>query len=206
VTDITVTGIPASNSMTSSHSAASRASADVAIVGCGIVGLSCAFHLMRRGLSCVLLDARGAGAETSYGNAGSISVGNVLPQSTPGIVARGLRMLLDPRAPLKLDLAALPGYAGWLREFIRYGDARRVIPIVDALHAINHASRAAWLDLAQDIGADALVLRHLAPDCRTCAPNSKDALLSRDYRRGVRSGYRPSRSPGPHPDFRRRAV
>lgn len=133
--------------------------ADVAVIGSGIVGLSCAWQLMRRGLSCVLVDASGPGAQTSSGNAGSISVGNVLPQSTPGIAARGLRMLLDRDAPLKLDLPRLPHYAGWLHQFVRHGRAGRVGGIVDALHAINHASRAAWLSLADDIDANDLVLR-----------------------------------------------
>lgn len=134
-----------------------EARVDIAIVGCGIVGLSCAFHLMRRGLRCVLIDPGGPGAETSFGNAGSISIGNVMPQATPGIVAKGIRMLCDPRAPLKFDLGAFPRYAGWLRDFVAASRIERVLPIVDALHAINTASRAAWLELARDIGAGSLV-------------------------------------------------
>src|SRR5687768_1398580 len=66
--------------------------ADVAVIGCGIVGLSAAYYLRKRGLSCVLIDAKGPAGETSFGNAGSISVGNVMPQSTPGIVWKALRM------------------------------------------------------------------------------------------------------------------
>lgn len=44
--------------------------ADVAVIGCGIVGLSAAYHLRKRGLSCVLIDAKGPAGETSLGNAG----------------------------------------------------------------------------------------------------------------------------------------
>jgi D-amino-acid dehydrogenase len=127
--------------------------ADVAVLGSGVIGLACAFHLMQRGLRCVLVDAAGAGRETSYGNAGSISVGNVLPQSTPGILGKAVRMLFDANAPLKLDLPRLPSYAGWLWRFVRHGDRRGILPIVDALHAINTATRAPWLAMARDIGA-----------------------------------------------------
>jgi len=129
------------------------ARAQVAVVGAGIVGLSCAHALMRRGYDCVVIDARGPGAETSFGNAGSISVGNVLPQSTPGIVFKALRMLFDPRSPLKLDWARWPHYARWLFDFIGHGHRDAVGPIIDALHALNSATRECWIDLADDIGA-----------------------------------------------------
>lgn len=129
----------------------------VAVVGAGIVGLSCAHALMQRGYDCMLLDARGPGAETSFGNAGSISVGNVLPQSTPGIVLKALRMLADPLGPLKLDWARWPHYARWLFEFVRHGRRDAVAPIIDALHALNTATRECWIELAADIDATELL-------------------------------------------------
>ena len=130
---------------------------EVAVLGAGLVGLACAHHLRQRGHAVLLIDPRGAGGETSFGNAGSISVGNVMPQSTPGIVLKGLRMLADPMAPLKLDQPQRPGYWRWLWEFVRHGQAERVLPIIDALHAINHASRQAWLDWAAAVDADDLL-------------------------------------------------
>ncbi len=130
---------------------------EVAVLGAGLVGLACAHHLRQRGHSVLLIDPRGAGGETSFGNAGSISVGNVMPQSTPGIVLKALRMLADPLAPLKLDQPQRPGYWRWLWDFVRHGQTGRVLPIIDALHAINHASRQAWLDWAAAINADELL-------------------------------------------------
>lgn len=127
--------------------------ADVAVIGAGIVGLSCVFHLLQRGATCLLIDPHGPGTATSFGNAGSISVGNVMPQSTPGIAFRGLRMLLDRQAPLKLDWRYLPRYWRWLLDFVQAGSASRLPAIMDALHALNHASRQHWLDLAGAIGA-----------------------------------------------------
>ncbi|MGQ0802091.1 MAG: NAD(P)/FAD-dependent oxidoreductase [Pseudomarimonas sp.] len=130
---------------------------EVAVLGAGLVGLACAHHLRQRGHGVLLIDPRGPGGETSFGNAGSISVGNVMPQSSPGIVLKALRMLADPLAPLKLDQPQRPGYWRWLWEFVRHGQSERVLPIIDALHAINHASRQAWLDWAAAIDADELL-------------------------------------------------
>ncbi len=127
------------------------------VLGAGVVGLACAHHLRKRGHSVTLVDADGAGMRTSFGNAGSISVGNVLPQSTPGIVAKGLRMLAEPLAPLKMDRPLRPGYWRWLWEFARAGSHAHISPIIDAMHAINHASRRAWIDWASDIEASELL-------------------------------------------------
>lgn len=131
--------------------------ADVAVVGAGIVGLSCCHYLLQRGATCVLVDPQGPGTATSFGNAGSISVGNVMPQATPGIALRGLRMLLDRNAPLKLDWRHLPGYWGWLLRFVHAGARGGLPAIQDALHALNHAARAHWLELAAAVGASELL-------------------------------------------------
>ena len=157
--------------------------ADVAVIGCGIVGLSAAHYLRKRGLSCVLIDAKGPAGETSFGNAGSISVGNVMPQSTPGIVWKALRMLVNPLAPLKLDWGVGPAYARWLLQFLQQGRRSKVLPIIDALHAINTASRGAWLELGAAIDASSLIAHtgylHVYSDAATFAKGEWERELMR---------------------------
>lgn len=130
---------------------------DIAVIGAGVVGLCCAHELQRRGDRVLLIDASGPGAETSFGNAGSISIGNVLPQATPGVISKGLRMLADPLAPLKLDWPRLPDYAGWLAHFVGAGRRQRVLAISAALSALNRASREAWLALCAAVNAEDLL-------------------------------------------------
>jgi D-amino-acid dehydrogenase len=173
--------------MSVSPSSTSPLTADVAVIGSGIVGLSAAHHLMDRGLSCVLIDAKGPAGETSFGNAGSISVGNVMPQSTPGIVTKALRMLANPLAPLKLDWGVSPSYARWLLQFLIQGRLQHVLPIIDALNAINTASRGAWLDLGERIGASELIAHtgylHVYSEDATFAKGEWERGLMRE--RGV---------------------
>lgn len=57
--------------------------ADVIVLGAGMVGVSVALHLQRRGRDVVLLDRRDAGEETSYGNAGLIQREAVIPYTFP---------------------------------------------------------------------------------------------------------------------------
>ena len=127
--------------------------ADVAVLGCGIVGLSVAFQLQRRGLSCVIIDPRGPAGDASFGNAGSVSVGNIFPQAVPGAVSTALRGLRDPLAPLKLDWGAWPHYASWLWRFAREARWDRVRAVMVSLQALNSQARAAWLNLADALDA-----------------------------------------------------
>jgi glycine/D-amino acid oxidase-like deaminating enzyme len=48
-----------------------------------MVGVSVALHLQRRGRDVALIDRRGAGEETSYGNAGLIQRDAVIPYTFP---------------------------------------------------------------------------------------------------------------------------
>jgi len=57
--------------------------ADVIVLGAGIVGVSAAYAARQRGLSVVVVDRREPGSETSYGNAGIISSGSITPLNTP---------------------------------------------------------------------------------------------------------------------------
>ena len=58
---------------------------DVIVLGAGIVGVSAAVAARQQGLSAVLVDRREPGSETSYGNAGVLSSGSILPLNKPSL-------------------------------------------------------------------------------------------------------------------------
>ena len=55
------------------------AKTDAIVLGAGIVGTSVALQLTKRGVAVALVDRRGPGEETSYGNAGVIGGAGVFP-------------------------------------------------------------------------------------------------------------------------------
>jgi D-amino-acid dehydrogenase len=73
--------------------------ADTVVLGAGIVGISVALHLQKRGRSVCLVDRRGAAEETSFGNAGFIQREGVYPYGFPhdfGALARyGFNRTID---------------------------------------------------------------------------------------------------------------
>ena len=68
---------------------------DVVVLGAGIVGVSAAFAARQRGLSVVLVDRREPGNETSYGNAGILSSGSIMP-SQPARAALAASLFGSP--------------------------------------------------------------------------------------------------------------
>ena len=75
------------------------AHADVIVLGAGIVGTSIALHLAKRGLAVALIDRRGPGEETSYGNAGIVEGNTVFPPAFPADPAELLRIALKRMTP-----------------------------------------------------------------------------------------------------------
>ena len=84
---------------------------DVIVLGAGIVGVSVAIHLQRRGRNVVLVDRREPGRETSFGNAGLIQREGVRPRAFPRDFATLLRIAGHSGLDTRYALSALPGYA-----------------------------------------------------------------------------------------------
>ena len=67
---------------------------DAIVLGAGIVGVSVALHLAKRGLSVALIDRAGIGEQTSYGNAGIIEGNTVFPPAFPSDLRALARIVL----------------------------------------------------------------------------------------------------------------
>jgi D-amino-acid dehydrogenase len=90
---------------------------DAIVLGAGIVGVATALHLAKRGLAVALIDRRGPGEETSYGNTGIIEGNTVFPPAFPRSFAR-LADIAFKRAPeANYHLGFLPRIAPWLMAF-----------------------------------------------------------------------------------------
>jgi len=98
---------------------------DVVVLGAGIVGICAALHLQKRGRSVVLLDRRGAGEETSFGNAGLIQREGVYPYGFPhdygALVRYGMNRTIDAH----YHPSALPGLAPFLWKYWHYSRPAR---------------------------------------------------------------------------------
>src|SRR6202000_200105 len=90
---------------------------DVIVLGAGIIGVSSAVHLQDRALRVALVDRRGPGEETSFGNAGLIERSSIVPYGFPRELRTLLRYARNRSTDLYWDYKALPSYAGWLMRY-----------------------------------------------------------------------------------------
>ncbi len=132
---------------------------DVIVLGAGMVGVSAALHLQKRGRQVVLVDRRGAAEETSYGNAGIIQIEGVVPYPFPR----------DPWKVVQYAFNMLP------EANVHYSALAKVIPAIfrywratapDKQDAIAAAAKplisrciAEHQELMRDAGIEAMIRR-----------------------------------------------
>lgn len=80
----------------------------VVVIGAGVIGITTALELQRRGHSVLVLDRDGIAAQTSAGNAGAFAFSEVEPLATPGIMRKAPKWLLDPLGPLSIPAYLCP--------------------------------------------------------------------------------------------------
>ncbi len=90
----------------------------VFVLGAGIVGISCALVLQRRGYRVTLLDRRGPGEETSSGNAGILSYSNITPLADPALLSRLHRLILNLDEDFMLHYPHFLSLLPWLLNFV----------------------------------------------------------------------------------------
>ena len=92
--------------------------ADVLVLGAGMVGVSAALHLQKRGRNVVLIDRHEvAGEETSHGNGGLIECASVFPYMFPRDLGQILRYAFLRAPQVRYHFKDLPAFLPWL---VRY--------------------------------------------------------------------------------------
>src|SRR6266403_5790813 len=114
--------------------------ADVVVLGAGIVGVSAAYAARQRGLSVILVDRRVPGSETSYGNAGILSSGSILPLNKPSLWSALPAYVTNRHAALRWDPAWAIRNVDWLVRFLANATPSRTKPRATALHGLIDAS------------------------------------------------------------------
>jgi D-amino-acid dehydrogenase len=92
---------------------------DAIVLGAGIVGVSAAWHLLRRGKTVALVDRRPPGEETSHGNAGVVERDGFLPMGFPQKFADLVRYGLNREPEMHYHRRFLPTVAPFLMAMRR---------------------------------------------------------------------------------------
>jgi D-amino-acid dehydrogenase len=132
----------------------SEAEPDVLILGAGVIGLACAHYLLQAGRSVRVLDQGRVGGATSHGNCGTITPSHAPPLAAPGVIAKGLKWMLQPDAPLYIKPRLDPALASWMLHFAARCNARDWRRNALARSELLHASRGLLESLVREHGMD----------------------------------------------------
>src|SRR5271156_3624628 len=94
----------------------------------------------QRGLSVVVIDPRDPGSETSYGNAGILSSGSILPLNKPSLWSALPGYLGTTSAALRWDPLWVMKNLDWVARFLGNATPSRTRPRAVALHGLIDAS------------------------------------------------------------------
>jgi D-amino-acid dehydrogenase len=130
--------------------------ADVVVVGGGIIGLSVAYELASRGRDVVVIDRDMVGAGCAAGSAGHIVPSHVVPLAAPGAVRDAVGALIRPDGPLSMRWTMGPTLWRWLASFVRSctsSGADSAAPALAALGALSATLINDWI-AENDISCD----------------------------------------------------
>lgn len=133
---------------------------DCLVLGAGIVGISAALHLQKRGRSVVMVDRRPAAEETSHGNAGIIQTEAVQAYSFPRQLGQILRYALNGHSEARLHYSALPEVGMWLWKYWRHGSPEHVRKTAEGLIPLVRQCMAEHEALIDEAGVGKLLRRN----------------------------------------------
>ncbi len=108
-------------------------SADVVVLGAGVVGVCAALHLQARGRAVALVDRHhAAGRETSFGNAGLIERSSMIPYLFPRNPVKLIKYALNLLPEAHYHWSALPTVGPWLMRYWRESAPERVRRNIEA--------------------------------------------------------------------------
>ena len=129
------------------------------IVGAGITGVASALWLQRAGWQVELIDrvAPGDPLQSSYGNAGLLARGSILPNAEPGTLWKVPGMLLNGDSPLFLRWRYLPRLLPWFTRFIFAGGKANFAKAIAPLDALVNDT----IEQHQALAAGTAAARHI---------------------------------------------
>ncbi|WP_193074264.1 NAD(P)/FAD-dependent oxidoreductase [Pseudomonas sp. FME51] len=132
-------------------------SRNITVLGAGMIGVSVAWHLVRRGHTVTLVDRREPGRETSFGNAGIIQREAVRPYAFPRDLGTLLRVLPNREVDIRYRPTGMANAAGPLLQYWLNSGGARYERIVKEWASLIMRCQDAHAPMIEAAGAEALV-------------------------------------------------
>jgi len=125
---------------------------DVVIIGGGIIGLCTAHYLQRGGARVTIIEKGNVGQACSLKNAGFVTPSHFVPLASPGIIAKGLKWLLNSESPFYIKPRLNLDLLSWLWKFRGAANEHQVHKAAPVLYNLNMASSGLYDELVEREG------------------------------------------------------
>ncbi|MEJ6475372.1 FAD-dependent oxidoreductase [Pseudoalteromonas piscicida] len=122
----------------------------IAVIGAGIIGITMALQLARRGHAVTLFDKSRPAEGCSKGNAGHFATEQVFPMADPTLLTKVPGMLVDPVGPLRIEPTSLLKNIPWFVRFLTQMKSRCFQTGTSALRSLNERALPAYQRLLGD--------------------------------------------------------
>ena len=125
----------------------------VLVLGSGVIGVTSAYYLAKKGFDVTVIDRQPAvGLETSFANAGQISPGYSAPWAAPGVPMKALKWLFQRHSPLALKADFTLWQLEWTLKLLRNCTAGRYDTNKERMVRLAEYSRDCMGELRSDTG------------------------------------------------------
>nr|WP_315424259.1 FAD-dependent oxidoreductase [uncultured Pedobacter sp.] len=126
----------------------------VLIIGGGIVGLTSAYYLQKRGYEVTILDKGDITDNCSFGNAGMIVPSHFVPLAAPGMIKQGIRWMFDSKSPFYVRPSLNMNLVNWGLKFMKHATAKHVSQAAVPLRDLSLLSKKLYEGLAKESDFD----------------------------------------------------
>ncbi|NTE00913.1 FAD-dependent oxidoreductase [Agrobacterium tumefaciens] len=122
----------------------------VLIIGGGIVGLTSAYYLQKKGFEVTVLDKGDLSDNCSFGNAGMIVPSHFIPLAAPGMLSKGIRWMFNSKSPFYVRPSLNPSLIGWGLKFMKHATEKHVAQSAEPLRDLSLLSKKLYEDLSKE--------------------------------------------------------
>ncbi|WP_316801631.1 FAD-dependent oxidoreductase [Pedobacter frigidisoli] len=122
--------------------------AKVLIIGGGIVGLTSAYYLSKRGYQVTVLDKGDITDNCSFGNAGMIVPSHFVPLAAPGMISQGIRWMFNSKSPFYVRPSLNGSLINWGLKFMKNANQKHVDAAAIPLRDLSLLSKKMYEELA----------------------------------------------------------
>ncbi|MEB8330549.1 FAD-dependent oxidoreductase [Flavobacteriaceae bacterium KMM 6897] len=120
---------------------------NIIIIGGGIIGLSSAYYLLKEGHQVTIIDKSDITKGASFVNAGYITPSHIIPLASPGMMAKGIKMMFNSSSPFYIKPRLDLDFLKWTWNFNASSTKKNVEKAIPLIKDINLLSKDLYTEM-----------------------------------------------------------